>query len=65
MLSELQQILIGGLKICGLNQDDIVAVMTLLNTEELQWAMADYLEEAVTGLPGKTEVFKKAAELAV
>ena len=65
MLSELERILIGGLKLCGLKQDDIVATLNLLQTEEQQWAMVDYLETVVEKPPGRTEVFKKAAEIRV
>ena len=63
MLSELQQILIGGLKVCGLNQDDIVAIMTILETEEQQWKMADYLETVIDAHPDRVKVLEKAVKL--
>ena len=63
MLSELQQLLIGGFNLCGLKPDDIVAAMTLLQTEEQQWAVAEYLETVVHNPPDRTEVFAKVVEL--
>ena len=63
-LSELQKIIVGGLKLCGLPQEDIVATMLLLQTEDQQWKMADYLETVIDDPPSKTEIFKTAAELA-
>ena len=63
MLSELQKILIGGLRICGLKPDDIIATITLLNTEEEQWEMVDYLETVVHNPPDRTIVFEKVVEI--
>lgn len=62
-LSELQRLLIYGLQICELKPDDIVATLTLLQTEEQQWAMADYLETVIHNPPDRTVVFAKAVEL--
>ena len=64
MLSELQKIIVGGLKLCGLKQDDIVGIMLLLQNEEQQWEMADYLETVVDNPPSRAEVFKRATEIA-
>lgn len=63
-LSELQEIIIGGLSVCGLQQDDIIATMLLLQTEEQQWEMADYLDEIIDNPPPRTEVFRKAVGIA-
>ena len=63
MLSELQKIIVGGLKLCGLKQDDIVATMLLLRNEEQQWALAEYLEDIVDNPPDRAEVFKRAVEI--
>ena len=65
MLTELQRILIEGLLICGLKEDDILAVITLLETEEQQWALADYLETVVDNPPDRTEVFAAAVRVAM
>ena len=64
MLTELQRVLIEGLQICGLKQDDILAVITLLEKEEQQWALADYLETVVENPPDRTEVFEVAVRVA-
>ena len=64
MLSELQKILIGGLKIRGLEQDDILATMLILKTEEQQWAMAEYLETVMDNPPDRTIVFGEAVKIA-
>ncbi len=64
MLTELQRLLIGGLQICGFKPDDIVAAIALLETEDQQWELADYLEMVVENPPDRAEVFEKVAELA-
>ena len=64
MLSELQKILIGGMKICGLQPDDIVATMLILETEDQQWEMADYLETVVENPPDRTIIFAEAVKIA-
>ena len=51
MLSELQKIIVGGLKLCRLKQNDIVGTMLLLQNEEQQWALAEYLETVVDNPP--------------
>ena len=63
MLTELQKIIIGGLKICGLEQDDIVATMSRLQTDEQQWQMADYLESVIESPPSKGDIFTEAAKI--
>jgi len=63
-LSELQELIMLGLQICELERDDIIAVMLLLETEQLQWEMAEYLDTVVDNPPDRTIVFKKAVEIA-
>lgn len=65
MLSELQKLIVGGLKLCGMHQDDIVAIMLMLkDNEEQQWKMTDYLETIVDAPPSRQEIFSQAAKIA-
>ena len=63
-LSELEKIIIGGLKLCGMRPDDVVAIMFLLKTEEQHWEMADYLEVVLENPPDRADVLQKAVEIA-
>lgn len=63
-LSELQRLLIHGLIVCNLEQDDIIAALTILNTEEKQWAAAKYLKTVVHNPPEAQAVFKEIATIA-
>ena len=63
MLSELQKTIVGGLKLCGMPQEDVVATMLLLQTEDQQWKMANYLETVIDNPPTRTEIFKEAVEI--
>lgn len=65
MLSELQKLIVGGLKLCGMQQDDIVAIMLMLqDNEEKQWRFADYLETIVDAPPSRQGIFSQAAKIA-
>ena len=64
-LTELQRLLIHGMKVCKLEQDDIIAALMMLDTEEKQWEAADYLKTVVHNPPKVPEVFKELAEIAM
>ena len=65
LLSELQKLIVGGLKLCGMQQDDIVAITLMLkDNEEQQWKMADYLETIIEEPPSRQEIFSQAAKIA-
>lgn len=63
-LSELQKILVGGLKLCGVEQGDIVLASLLLKTEDQQWELADYLEDRLDNLPDCKTVMQVVREIA-
>lgn len=63
MALSLIQLISAGLKMCGLRVEEVFQVMSLLLTEEKQWAMADYLETVIMNPPGYETIYEKAQEI--
>ena len=63
-LSELQRLIISGLKICEVDIVDITIIMLNLRTEEQQWQMAEYLETVVDNPPSVATIIAKAQTIA-
>lgn len=64
MLTELQRLLIRGLCECKLDTDTIMVILQLLEDEQQQWQMEEYLHTVIENPPDRTIVFKKAVEIA-
>ena len=62
-LSELQRLIIAGLRVCGVDGRDIALAMLQLKTEEQQWATAEYLNTVVGKPPSKTEILRQVSRL--
>ena len=63
-LSELQKIIVGGLKICGVRAGEIVLAGVMLKTEKQQWEMADYLETVIDNPPSSEVIMQKVQAIA-
>lgn len=63
-LTELQKILIGGLKLFGLEKDNIIMVMLMLkSSEQAQMDLLTWVSDNIYNNPTKEQVMNKAEEL--
>lgn len=62
-LSELQRLIIAGLRLYGLDGGDIALIILKLKTEEQQWTMAEYLHDVIENTPNKNEILETASRI--
>ena len=62
-LSELQRLIVAGLKICKLSNGNIVLASILLGTEAQQWEMAEYLDRVVDNPPDEETIMDKVRQI--
>lgn len=62
-LSELQRLIVAGLRICKLSKGNVVLAGLLLETETQQWEMAKYLDGVVDNPPDEKTIMDKVRQI--